>query len=150
MELVNDYNDRCIRKSCHWYMSHIPQETFVLLTDDVGNRKIAIEEKIECFSSTYRSHFTGKTNLFGLVKDYVDNLSDALQLRDKLAKADFHADDNFQDLFPPHFTPVEINQGIKSKEVLQGSYLASRDNFLEGFVNVEGYENPVSFLSCLS
>lgn len=59
MELVNDYNDRCIRKSCHWYIGHIPQETFVLLTDDVGNRKIASEEKIKCFSSTYSSPFLG-------------------------------------------------------------------------------------------
>lgn len=96
----------------------------------------------------YSPNFLGKANLVDSVKDYVDNLSDAFHLRDKLAKADFHADDISQDLFPPHFTPAEINQGIKSKELLQGTYLASRDNFLEGFVNVEGYENPVNFFLC--
>lgn len=79
------------------------------------------------------------------MQDYVDNLSEAHQLRDKLAKSEFHFDSNTPDLFPPHLTPAEIHQGIKEKVLLQGTYLASRDNFLEGFVNVEGYEHPVIF-----
>lgn len=52
-ELVNDFNDRCIRKACTWYMNHLPDAKFVFLTDDVNNRNIALEEGItSCSSNT--------------------------------------------------------------------------------------------------
>ncbi|KAI4469637.1 ribonuclease [Holotrichia oblita] len=52
-ELINDYNDRCIRKACSWYIEHIPDENFVLLTEDKNNRRIAQEENIPAYSSKY-------------------------------------------------------------------------------------------------
>lgn len=52
-ELINDYNDRCIRKACSWYISHLPQEHFIFITDDVNNRKLAIEENIPSCSSSF-------------------------------------------------------------------------------------------------
>jgi exosome complex exonuclease DIS3/RRP44 len=48
-------------------------------------------------------------------------------------------------LFPLHDTPSQIHEGIKSGKLLQGSFLASRENFLEGHVNVEGQDKMVSF-----
>lgn len=52
-ELINDYNDRCIRKACSWYIEHIPDETFVLLTEDKNNRAIAQQEDIPAYSSKH-------------------------------------------------------------------------------------------------
>lgn len=49
-ELVNDYNDRCIRKACMWYMLHLKDKKFILLTEDVANKQIAKELKI-CVSN---------------------------------------------------------------------------------------------------
>lgn len=46
-------------------------------------------------------------------------------------------------LFPTHLTPAQIHDAIKGGKLLQGSFQASRENFLEGQVNVEGYEKPV-------
>lgn len=48
------------------------------------------------------------------------------------------------DLYPPHLPPQQIHDGIKNGKILQGSFVASRDNYLEGSVNVEGYEKFVS------
>jgi len=47
-------------------------------------------------------------------------------------------------LFPLHATPSQIHEGIKSGKLLQGSFLASRENFLEGQVSVEGQDKMVS------
>lgn len=49
-ELVNDYNDRCIRKAASWYMEHLPDEYFVFITDDAKNRSLASEEGIPACS----------------------------------------------------------------------------------------------------
>lgn len=49
-ETINDYNDRLIRIACLWFMKHLPNETFVFLTDDKANRKLAQKEKIHAFS----------------------------------------------------------------------------------------------------
>lgn len=38
-ELINDYNDRSIRKACLWYMDHLPSEIYIFLTDDANCRK---------------------------------------------------------------------------------------------------------------
>lgn len=50
-ELINDYNDRCIRKACSWFMDHLPKEKFVFLTDDANNRSLALEENIQALTS---------------------------------------------------------------------------------------------------
>jgi len=44
---------------------------------------------------------------------------------------------------PPHLTPAQIHQGIKSGKLMQGTFFASNDNFLEGNVFVEGQEKNV-------
>lgn len=50
-ELVNDYNDRCIRKACSWYTTHVNGQNFILLTEDKNNRSIAQDENILAYSS---------------------------------------------------------------------------------------------------
>lgn len=49
-ELVNDYNDRCIRRAVSWYMEHVPDEYFVFVSDDAKNRSLALEEGIPACS----------------------------------------------------------------------------------------------------
>lgn len=83
-----------------------------------------------------------------LVTQYVEHLEKAEFLTDKLAKHDFHVQ-NADDLFPPHLSTIKIHDGIKQGKLLQGTYKASRDNFLEGYVMVEGYDDPVSFINYL-
>lgn len=135
-ESSNDRNDRAIRKSVSWYENHLKKSLkergdgklkIVLLTDDVENRKKALNEGIVAFS----------------VAEYVKSLTDAPHLQDKLSLKEYGSESNTP-LYPPHLTLVQIHDGIKNSKLYQGSFVASRENFLEGSVNVEGFEKFVS------
>lgn len=103
----------------------------ILLTDDKQNLEKARAEGILCST----------------VGDYVRTLDKYPTLQDKLSLKGFSTQDNKAAIFPPHLTVNEIHEGIKSGKLLQGSFAASRENYLEGFVNVEGMEKSVSFHS---
>jgi len=77
------------------------------------------------------------------VEDYVGSLENSSYLLDKLCKRSYTLNAQSPDLFPCHLTPAEVHDGISSSKLLQGTFLASRENFLEGYVNVEGTEKPV-------
>lgn len=125
-ELVNDYNDRSIRKSCSWYQTHLPFKKFVFLTEDAENKRIALEEDITSLS----------------VKDYVQNLKDHHLLEDKLAKT-FINYAGGKDIYPPHMAVTELLGKIKTGKLYQGTFRASRENYLEGYVTVDGLNDPV-------
>ncbi|CAH2991712.1 unnamed protein product [Chilo suppressalis] len=133
-EKQNDRNDRAIRKAASWYALHLsvnnvagqfPQ--IVLLTDDENNRKIAQEEGIVCCS----------------VKDYIENVNGFVGLIDKLSKNVIPETCSKDALYPAHFTPTQIHTGIRNGKLYQGTFHASRDNFLEGTVSVNRFEKPI-------
>lgn len=85
------------------------------------------------------------------MKDYVSSLENAGFLIDKLARKDYILDgEGRAPLFPCHLSPVQLHEGIKSGKLLQGTFLASRENFLEGSVNCESIEKFVSTILSLS
>ncbi|XP_060801952.1 exosome complex exonuclease RRP44 [Amyelois transitella] len=133
-EKANDRNDRAIRKAAQWYASHISANNvggqfprIILLTDDENNRKIAQEEGIVCCS----------------VKDYIENVSGFPGLVDKLSKNVIPESCSKDALYPAHLTPSQVHTGIRSGKLHQGTFHASRDNFLEGTANVNGFEKPI-------
>lgn len=131
-ETANDRNDRAIRVATKWYDEHLSYSKkhkirAILLTDDAGNRKKAQEDGILSCS----------------VADYVKSLVDHPELQDKLAHKNYDLESSKVALFPPHLPPNEIHIGIKNGKILQGSFMASRENYLEGSVNVEGYDKFV-------
>lgn len=130
-ESANDRNDRAIRVAAAWYENHLKQSGIrvVLLSDDKKNLEKAREDGIMCST----------------VGDYVRSLEKYPTLQDKLSLKGFSSQDNKEAIFPPHLTVTEIHDGIKSGQFLQGGFLASRENYLEGFVNVEGMEKSVIF-----
>lgn len=139
-ETSNDRNDRSIRVATKWYDKHLKFSCadeanairVILLTDDKKNREKAIEEGIICCS----------------VRDYIKGVEKYPNLQDKLSLKDFSEDGKKEALFPPHLTPSQIHEGIKEGRLLQGSYQASRENYLEGYANVEGYEKQVRHVVC--
>ncbi|KAJ8727450.1 hypothetical protein PYW07_001569 [Mythimna separata] len=133
-EKQNDRNDRAIRKACAWYETHLSIcsvdgkfPKIVLLTDDENNRKIAVEEGIVCCTA----------------KDYVENVTGAIGLIDKLSKNVIPETCSRDALYPAHLTPSQIHEGIRNGKLYQGTYRASRDNFLEGTAVVNGFEKPI-------
>ncbi|XP_046670667.1 exosome complex exonuclease RRP44 [Homalodisca vitripennis] len=129
-EKPNDRNDRAIRMTAAWYMSHLSLDlrnmSIVLLTDDVANRDLAKKEGLLAVS----------------VADYVRSLSSCPLLADKLSSHSFSAEGKVA-LFPTHLTPSQVHEAVKAGKVLQGAFQASRENFLEGQVNVEGFSKPI-------
>jgi len=131
-ESANDRNDRAIRVACQWYQKHLDSSQnksvkIVLLTEDAKNREIAISEGLHAYR----------------VDEYVKSLKGYPELQDKLAAPSSESDGHHKTLFPEHFSPGKILSGIKTGKILQGTFYASRENFLEGSVNVEGQEKSV-------
>ncbi|KAL1500756.1 hypothetical protein ABEB36_006202 [Hypothenemus hampei] len=126
-ELINDYNDKCIRQAIKWYIEHLPNKKFILLTDDTKNRQLAIADNIPAYT----------------VRDYVQNLDKKSLIEDKLSRNDLHSASEEKELFPPHLNKIELLKGIKEGSLHQGVFRASTVNFLEGFVNVDDIKEPV-------
>ncbi|XP_024947689.1 exosome complex exonuclease RRP44 isoform X2 [Cephus cinctus] len=137
-EKVNDRNDRAIRVATKWYNKHLGLSQtrkedkhnikVILLTDDTNNKELAVKDGL--YAAT--------------MQEYVSSLEDGTLLLDKLCKQSYALEgENKEPLFPLHRTPAELHEGIKRGKLLQGTFLASRENFLEGSVNVEGFEKFV-------
>ncbi|CAG9764874.1 unnamed protein product [Ceutorhynchus assimilis] len=125
--LINDHNDRCIRAATSWYIKHLPANHFVLITDDNKNRQLAIAGQIPACT----------------IAEYVKHLENKSLLEDKLSRKDFHTESKGKEIFPPHLSTAQLLNGIKQGILHQGTFRASKDNFLEGFINVEGFTDPV-------
>ncbi|XP_055606285.1 exosome complex exonuclease RRP44-like [Uranotaenia lowii] len=131
-ESANDRNDRMIRQAALWYGKHIKEDNpksklqVIILTDDAENRT--------------------KASALGLavssVANYVGSMKNHPELKDKVFNTEKWQDDS-KIIFPSHMTAAQIHDGIKKGELHQGSFFASRDNFLEGNVRSEAYEEPI-------
>uniref|UniRef100_A0A182JC98 Exosome complex exonuclease RRP44 n=1 Tax=Anopheles atroparvus TaxID=41427 RepID=A0A182JC98_ANOAO len=137
-ESANDRNDRMIRNAALWYEKHLKGGErgkkgghsgvrIVLLSDDADNRNKALELGLSvCSASEYMK----------AARQEYAHLADKISQRDAVSESK-------DPLFPSHLTATQIHQGIKSGTLLQGAFLASRENYLEGYVRVEGVEKPV-------
>ena len=134
-ESSNDRNDRAIRTATRWYNEHLSQAVkaadaprVVLVTNDRDNREKARETGLE-------SH---------TVYEYVKSLVAHPSLMDRLARCD-EADgaDSKKILCPEHLPLSVIQSGLKSGKYLQGAFQGSRENYLEGSVNVHSMEKWV-------
>ncbi|EDW83411.1 uncharacterized protein Dwil_GK22331 [Drosophila willistoni] len=140
-ESANDRNDRAIRLATKWYDTHLinsqSSKSFersgqsttrvILLTDDAGNRSKAESEDI----------------LVASAAEYVKSLEDFPLLVDKLSQKSFENEKQARPQYPPHLSMKELLEGLRQKKYLQGSFQASRENYLEGNVNVENYEKGI-------
>ncbi|XP_037296481.1 exosome complex exonuclease RRP44 [Manduca sexta] len=133
-EKQNDRNDRAIRRASAWYETHLninsvvgQSPRIVLLTDDEKNRNIAQNEGIVCCN----------------VKDYIENVSGFVGLSDKLSKNVIPESCSKDALYPAHLTPTQVHEGIRNGKLYQGTFHASRDNFLEGTANINGFDKPI-------
>nr|XP_054755302.1 exosome complex exonuclease RRP44-like [Lytechinus pictus] len=140
-ESPNDFNDRAIRKSLTWYDNHFKDTKIkiVLLTNDVDNRDKARKEG--CMAYT--------------VNEYVKAMEGRPELMDRLAQietkerqrkandSDITAPGGKNVLYPEHLSSCEINTGIKEGRYKKGTFKASRENFREGYVSVQGVDKMV-------
>ncbi|XP_074531123.1 exosome complex exonuclease RRP44 [Halichoeres trimaculatus] len=130
-ESANDRNDRAIRVATAWYSQHLKTSEpdaqglkVVLLTNDIGNKQKGEESGLLVFKC----------------EEYIKSLIANPELVDRLALSNDDKNDitSSKVLFPEHFPLSRIQAGIKSGSFLQGTFRASRDNYLEATVFVQG------------
>uniref|UniRef100_A0A3Q3WEL5 Protein DIS3 homolog n=1 Tax=Mola mola TaxID=94237 RepID=A0A3Q3WEL5_MOLML len=130
-ESANDCNDRAIRVAAKWYSQHLMKSQsdgdglrVVLLTNDQGNKQKAEESSLLVYKC----------------EEYIKSLIANPELVDRLALSndDKNEISSSKVLFPEHLPLSKIQAGIKSGCFLQGTFRASRDNYLEATVFVQG------------
>uniref|UniRef100_A0A672GXR6 Exosome complex exonuclease RRP44 n=1 Tax=Salarias fasciatus TaxID=181472 RepID=A0A672GXR6_SALFA len=130
-ETANDRNDRAIRVSAKWYSQHLkPFEAdteglkVVLLTNDLRNKQTAEESGLLVYKC----------------EEYIKSLIANPELVDRLALSNDEKNEitSSKLLYPEHLPLSRIQAGIKSGSFLQGTFRASRDNYLEATVFVQG------------
>nr|XP_057914484.1 exosome complex exonuclease RRP44 [Doryrhamphus excisus] len=127
-ESANDRNDRAIRVATKWYSQHLNKcdadgLKVVLLTNDLGNKQKAEETGLLAYK----------------FEEYVRGLIANPELVDRLALSNDDKNDitSSKVLFPEHLPLSRIQAGIKSGSFLQGTFKASRDNYLEATVFIQ-------------
>lgn len=129
-ESANDRNDRAIRVAAQWYSTHLEKAPegaglkVVLLTNDRGNKEKAVESGLLALRC----------------EEYIKSLIANPELVDRLALTndDMNEISSSKVLFPEHLPLSRIQAGIKSGTYLQGTFRASRDNYLEATVFIQG------------
>ncbi|KAK3581182.1 hypothetical protein CHS0354_024716 [Potamilus streckersoni] len=131
-EKSNDRNDRAIRQAAKWYADHLKKcdgnLKVVLLTNDADNKSKAKDMGLEAYT----------------IYEYVKSLKDAGLLMDRLSVPDtgLAVEDN-RVQFPEHLPLLEIQRGIKSGKYLQGTFQASRENYMEANVSVHNDDRMI-------
>ncbi|KAF7656750.1 hypothetical protein LDENG_00036550 [Lucifuga dentata] len=132
-ESANDRNDRAIRVAAKWYTQHLKiseadadELKVVLITNDQGNKEKAVESSLLAYKC----------------EEYIKSLIANPELMDRLALSNDEKNDitSSKVLFPEHLPLSRVQAGIKSGSFLQGTFRASRHNYLEATVFVQGEE----------
>ncbi|XP_015446383.1 exosome complex exonuclease RRP44 isoform X2 [Pteropus alecto] len=129
-ENSNDRNDRAIRVAAKWYNEHLKkmsaenQLQVIFITNDKKNKEKAVEEGIPAFTC----------------EEYVKSLTANPELIDRLAclSEEGNEIESGKIIFLEHLPLSKLQQGIKSGTYLQGTFRASRENYLEATVWIHG------------
>lgn len=129
-ENANDRNDRAIRVAAKWYNEHLKklsaenQPQVIFITNDRKNKEKAVEEGIPAFTC----------------EEYVKSLTANPELIDRLAclSEEGNEIESGKIIFSEHLPLSKLQQGIKSGIYLQGTFRASRENYLEATVWIHG------------
>ena len=121
---TEDRVTEAIIKAVKWYGTHFQkasiQAEVVLLTGDEAGRDRARKEGIIAYT----------------VFEYCEAL-ECCGIVDKLSKSTDATTTKSQIIFPEHLSVSKIHSGIKASKLLQGTFQASRENYLEGSVSVQ-------------
>ncbi|XP_048197208.1 exosome complex exonuclease RRP44 [Perognathus longimembris pacificus] len=129
-ENSNDRNDRAIRVAAKWYNEHLKkmsaenQPQVIFITNDKKNKEKAVEEGIPAFTC----------------EEYIKSLTANPELIDRLACLSDEGNEieSGKVIFSEHLPLSKLQQGIKSGSYLQGTFRASRENYLEATVWIHG------------
>lgn len=131
-ESPNDYNDRLIRAASSFYTQQLGEEggRVVMVSYDKDNLRKAKAEGIEAMT------------LAALVCSTHPELSDLLAVPSAAADAYTGTKGGRgggkEEILPAHLSPAELNKGIKSGRLLQGTLRVERHCWHDAYVSVRG------------
>ncbi|CAK9293952.1 unnamed protein product [Gordionus sp. m RMFG-2023] len=142
-ETINDRNDRAIRVATNWYNKHL--ENFkiisILITNDIKNKQLAISEGLKSM------------DLKDYIQTYYKNKDEMIdKMFSVVSKEDLHKDiydENNQITFPEHLPTFEVENGIKSGKYHKGTFMMSRNNYLEADVSLFNIDQDLIFIKGL-
>ncbi|KAJ1921532.1 exosome catalytic subunit dis3 [Mycoemilia scoparia] len=123
-ESPNDRNDRAIRVATKWYNTHLKERygiSALMLTDDANNRKLATESGIPTEG----------------VKDYLETFVDHPELIEMMSSVTIQRDKDWEG-YTDHITSGQIQAGLKSGFLVQGTLQVASYNYLEGSIFGQG------------
>lgn len=129
-ESMNDYNDRLIRETTKFYISHLDGITVLLITGDRQNKDIARKNGIPAFT----------------LQEYISLMPNSDELQDMLPSIDTFNKSLDEIKYPTYYTTARLMGGIKNGSLHQGNITISSYNFLEGTVSVSGLPKPLLIL----
>ncbi|MBN3319472.1 RRP44 exonuclease, partial [Atractosteus spatula] len=141
-ESAAELHDRAIRVAAQWYTEHL--------------KKAQTAEDLKIILLTHDGKCKEKAEEIGLVsyncEEYIKSLIANPELVDRLALKSENESDRSKILFPEHLPLSKIQAGIKSGRLLQGTFRANRDNYLEAsvFVHRDGEEDVEVLIQGLS
>lgn len=141
-ETINDFNDRLIRKATDYYASVATNNaSVILITNDVGNQKKAVEEKLVTYSiSSYVHKFLAKgfpeiVDLLALSEiSYSNSGSNANATTS--SSTIMRADKSKDHIFKSHISTDEVMKGLQCKKYLKGILRCKRDDCFDCYVVV--------------
>lgn len=128
-ESDNDRNDRAIRQAAIFYKDHLEGNVSVLLlTNDNGNRGLAIKSGIKALS----------------LADYISGLNDPelMDVMERGMKEDISEDLKLKVQYPEHLSMSALHLGIKEGRFFQGCLHCSHYNTFEGTVQTSVSISP--------
>jgi len=139
-EMINDRNDRAIRKACLWYAEHLKQvvearksvrcPAIVMLSDDQDCLRKAREDGIA--AST--------------LEDYISDFPDADRMLDMIASSRENRvtkESKVKQVYPDYLSMSAMLTRIKSGTLHQGIFNVSPYNYLEGSIQVPAFDRAL-------
>lgn len=133
-EIINDRNDRAIRKVGAWYNSHLNLNNsekpvkITFICNDKDNREKALKDGLDAKS----------------LNEYIECLPNADDLRDLIPNEGESSFGHVKETtYPEYYSNSRIMGGVKNGTLYQGILNISTYNFLEGTVHVPAFKKPL-------
>lgn len=129
-ESMNDYNDRLIRETAKFYLSHLDDITVLLITGDKLNKELANKNGIPAFT----------------LEEYISLMPNSDELQDMLPSTESFNKNLNEIKYPEYYSTARLMGGLKNGSLHQGNIAISSYNFLEGNVSISNLPKPLLVL----
>jgi len=148
-ETDNDRNDALIRLVAEYFGVHVRDHSesdikVILLSDDKGCRKLAVEEQLERFGVMESELLYDARSVKNHV-EYLERENKSISLKDLVARFETKRNIGGEiELYPEHVDLKEIMVGVKAGRYFQGILRCERGSHTRGYVNIRRGDDRIA------